>query len=233
MRNSKEIEVAKIDKKVTGYIVMAFIREEINVSIKRLDTADDKYMTALSKLHMAAFPDFFLTQLGLSFLKTLYRGYMEDENSGILVAEIDGELAGFGAYSNEYSSLYKGLVKRHLLHFAACSVIAVIRHPSFIKRLLGAFKKSDEVKKEEAYVELASICVNPKIESNGIGSKLIDKLKEITAFSEYEYINLETDACNNDVVNKFYIKNGFQLVRSYATAEGRKMNEYRYYGEQR
>lgn len=201
------------------------------VSIRELDTVNDKYIITLSKLHMAAFPDFFLTQLGLSFLKTLYRGYIEDENSGILVAEINGKLAGFIAYSNEYSRFYKRLLKRYLFQFAFCSLLAVIRHPSFIKRLLGAFKKSDEVKKEEAYVELASICVNPKIESRGIGSKLIDKLKEITDFSAHKYINLETDACGNDVVNKFYIKNGFQLARSYVTAEGRKMNEYRYYEE--
>lgn len=210
---------------------MVSIRKQAKVFIRKLDKADDKYITILSKLHMAAFPDFFLTQLGLPFLKTLYRGYMEDVNSGILVAEINGKLAGFIAYSNEYSRFYKGLLKRYLIRFAFCSLFAVIRHPSFIKRLLGAFKKSNEVKKEEAYVELASICVNPKIESKGIGSRLIDKLKEITDFSSYEYINLETDACGNDAVNKFYIKNGFQLARSYMTAEGRMMNEYRYHGE--
>lgn len=198
------------------------------LSIRLLDNVDDNFITKLSKLHMAAFPDFFLTQLGLAFLKTLYRGYMEDENSGIIVAEVNGKLAGFIAYSNEYSRFYKGLLKRHLIRFAFCSLLAVIRHPSFCKRLLGAFKKSEEVKKEEAYVELASICVNPKVESKGIGSKLIDKLKEITDFTVYEYINLETDARDNDAVNKFYIKNGFQLARSYVTAEGRKMNEYRY-----
>ena len=198
------------------------------VSIRVLDNADENFIAKLSKLHMAAFPDFFLTQLGLPFLKTLYRGYMEDENSGIIVAEVNGKLAGFIAYSNEYSRFYKGLLKRHLIRFAFYSIFAVIHHPSFCKRLLRAFKKSNEVKKEEAYVELASICVNPKIGSKGIGSKLIDKLKEITDFTVYEYINLETDACDNNAVNKFYIKNGFQLARSYRTAEGRKMNEYRY-----
>ena len=202
------------------------------ISIRKLDNADDKYITTLAKLHMTAFPKFFLTQLGLPFLKTLYRGYMEDENSGILVAEINGKLAGFIAYSNEYSKFYKGLLKRHLIRFAACSLLAVIRHPSFCKRLLGAFRKSDEVKKEDAYVELASICVHPKAGGKGIGSRLIDKLKDITVFTAYKYINLETDACDNDAVNNFYLRNGFQLARSYVTAEGRKMNEYRYYGEQ-
>ena len=166
------------------------------ISIRKLDNADDKYITTLSKLHMTAFPNFFLTQLGLPFLKTLYRGYMEDENSGILVAEINGKLAGFIAYSNEYSKFYKGLLKRHLIRFAACSLLAVIRHP--------------------------------KAGGKGIGSRLIDKLKDITDFTAYKYINLETDACDNDAVNNFYLRNGFQLARSYVTAEGRKMNEYSY-----
>lgn len=200
------------------------------VSIRKLNEIDDRYITSLSKLHMKAFPNFFLTKLGLLFLKTLYKGYIEDENSGILVAEIDGKLAGFIAYSNEYSRFYKGLLKKHLIRFGFCSLLAVIRHPSFCKRLLGAFKKSNEVRKEEAYVELASICVNPKVGKRGVGSQLIQYLKDITDFSTYAFINLETDACNNDAVNHFYVRNGFDLVRRFVTAEGRKMNEYRYYG---
>ena len=87
------------------------------------------------------------------------------------------------------------------------------------------------MKKEDAYVELSSICVHPKAAGKGIGSRLIDKLKGITDFTVYKYINLETDACDNAAVNLFYLGNGFQLARSYVTAEGRKMNEYRYYGE--
>ena len=83
------------------------------VAIRELGTVDDKYITALSKLHMAAFPEFFLTQLGLPFLKSLYRGYMEDENSGIIVAEIGGCPVGFIAYSNDYSKFYKDLLKNH------------------------------------------------------------------------------------------------------------------------
>lgn len=198
------------------------------VSIKELHSADKNTILTIAQLHKRAFPSFFLTQLGTPFLTTLYTGYMEDKDSGIIVAENKGRIIGFIAYSKDYSRFYKGLMKNHLLKFAFCSLGAAVRHPSFIKRLLGAFKKSDSVVKEEKYVELSSICVDPRIESRGLGSKLIDYLKGIVDFNTYAYINLETDAEDNEGANHFYVKNGFRLTRIFTTAEGRKMNEYRF-----
>ena len=196
--------------------------------IRELNEANKDYIKTIAELHKRAFPSFFLTQLGVPFLRTLYTGYMEDEDSGIIVAEDGDKLVGFIAYSNDYARFYKGLIKNHLIKFAFCSFGAAVRHPSFIKRLLGAFKKSYSVVKEEKYVELASICVDPAIESKGVGSALIDYLKRNVDFDKFAYINLETDADGNDGVNKFYLKNGFELARTFTTAEGRHMNEYRY-----
>lgn len=198
------------------------------ISIREIKKVNKTQIARISRLHMKAFPSFFLTQLGSSFLETLYMGYIEDEKSGIIIAEHKGDIIGFVAYSKDYSAFYKGLIKHHLLKFAYCSFKAALRHPSFTKRLVGAFKKSSDVVKEENYVELSSICVNPDMEQNGIGSALIDRLKEKVDFKQFAYINLETDAENNEKANLFYIKNGFKLFREYSTAEGRKMNEYRY-----
>lgn len=199
-------------------------------NIYQLKNASPAYVRSIAELHKKAFPAFFLTQLGLPFLRTLYTGYLEDSDSGIIVAEENDSLIGFIAYSNNYPRFYKGLIKNHLMKFAVCSLGTAIRHPSFIKRILGAFKKSESVVKSERYVELASICVDPKIEGKGVGSSLIDYLKSGVDFNTYAYINLETDADNNDGANRFYQKNGFKLERSFTTAEGRRMNEYRYGG---
>ena len=200
------------------------------ITIRNMSEQEKGSIRKLSKLHTRAFPDFFLTQLGVNFLDALYKGYLSDERSGIIVAENNGRLAGFIAYSYDYPNFYKGLMKKHLLRFAVCSMGAALRHPSFIKRLLGAFKKSESVVKSEKYVELASICVDPRMGNHGIGSKLIDHLKGMVDLDKYAYINLETDAVNNDAVNRFYVKNGFKLARTYFSAEGRKMNEYRFGG---
>lgn len=199
------------------------------VQIRELDKKLDKgHVKLIATLHQRAFPRFFLTQLGRPFLNALYTGYMEDKDSGIIVAQNGERVEGFIAYSNDYSSFFRGLVRHHLLRFAICSFTAAIRHPSFIKRLFGAFAKSDSVAKTERYVELASICVDPNAEGSGIGTALIAYLKKKTDFSKFAYINLETDADYNDRANSFYVKNGFRLFRTYATNEGRRMNEYRY-----
>ena len=196
--------------------------------IRELEQKDRNLIPSLALLHKAAFPSFFLTQLGIPFLKTLYTGYLEDAESGIIVAEEDNRVIGLIAYSKDYPKFYKGLIKHHIIKFAFCSLGAAIRHPSFIKRLLGAFKKSESVVKTERYVELASIGVDPNCKSKGIGSALISYLKKQIDFSKFAYINLETDAVDNDAANRFYVKNGFILEREFTTAEGRKMNEYRF-----
>lgn len=198
------------------------------VEIKKIERADSDTIERIAAIHMDGFPAFFLTKLGKRFIKLLYRCYIDDNESGIIVAKDDEGIVGFIAYSNDYPAFYKKLIKRHLIQFAAYSLEASIKHPSFVKRLLGAFRKSEDVKKNEKYVEIASICVDPKKASRGTGTMLMEYIKEDVNFSEYEYINLETDAGNNDRVNNFYKKNGFRLERTYTTREGRKMNEYRY-----
>lgn len=187
-----------------------------------------EYIDKIAKLHAEAFPRFFLTQLGMPFLRTLYQCYIKDESSGVFVAEDGEELLGFIAYSKDYPAFYKNLIRHHLLRFALCSLRALIRHPSFARRLLAAFRKSDAVVKNEKYVQLASICVKPQTGHRGIGSALVQHLIQQTDFESYAYINLETDAQDNEAVNRFYQKNGFRLARQFETSEGRKMNEYRY-----
>lgn len=180
-------------------------------------------------IHMETFKGFFLTFLGKGFLKQMYKGFISHANSGLIIAKIDGEIVGVLAYSENLSAFYKYLLKTKLLSFAWYSLGAAIRRPSTIYRLIRAFLKPSETKRNEKYVELSSIGVDPKMKGKNIGTMMIDKLKSMFDVNRFAYINLETDAIDNDSVNSFYIKNGFKLARSFETLEGRKMNEYRWY----
>ena len=80
-----------------------------------------------------------------------------------------------------------------------------------IKHLIPYLKEChyrNEVKREEKYIELSSIGVDPTNKCKGVGSLLIDELKKTVDFDKFAYITLETDAVNNDGAIHFYEKNG-------------------------
>lgn len=179
-------------------------------------------------IHMQSFSGFFLTFLGKGFLKQLYKGFIEHEDSGLLTAIEDDKIIGFLAYSADLSSFYKCLLRRHFFSLAWYAGVAFLRNPPIFFRLLRAFSYSENAKRDEKYVELSSIGVLPDMEGKGVGTHLISTLKRKVNTDKYQYIKLETDAENNEAANNFYKKNGFVLDHEYVTHEGRRMNEYRF-----
>ena len=202
---------------------------KVGAQVKIASLKNKKRVNEIVNIHMQSFTGFFLTFLGKGFLKQLYTGFIEHEGSGIITAVNDNdEIVGFLAYSDDMSSFYKYLIKTRLIPFVWYSIGATIRKPSAMVRLIRAFLKPGETRRKEKYVELSSIGVSPEAKRQHIGSRMIDKLKEMFDADKFAYINLETDAVNNDGANAFYVKNGFKLERSFETPEGRKMNEYRW-----
>ena len=197
--------------------------------IEKVECEQKEIIKEVVSIHLDSFKGFFLTFMGKGFLREMYRSFCEHSASGLLVAKNDdGQILGFLAFSSELSGLYKYMLKKRLIVFAWYSLGAFLRKPKVFFRLFRAFLKPGESKREEKYMELSSIGVSSKHTASGVGTTLIDELKKITDFSIYEYITLETDAENNEAANGFYLKNGFKLVRTYHTHEGRAMNEYRF-----
>lgn len=201
------------------------------IAIREVKSEEKELINDIVSIHLNTFTGFFLTFMGRGFLNQMYRSYCDHDESGILVAEDNGKAIGFLAYSGDFSGLYKFMIKTRLIPFGWYSVGAFFRRPSAFMRIIKAFLKPSEVKREEKYVELSSIGVDPTIKSKGVGSLLIDELKKIVDFNKFAYITLETDAVNNDGAIHFYEKNGFVRERMYETDEGRKMYEYRFVGE--
>ena len=199
-----------------------------SMEIRNISNLEKKVINDVVSIHLETFQGFFLTFMGRGFLNLLYLSYAEYNNSGVLVAFEDEKPIGFLAYSGDLSGLYKYMIRKRLIPFAWYSFGAFLRKPTVFLRLVRAFLKPGEVKRNEKYLELASIGVLPNLKRKGVGTKLIDTLKSKIDFNEYSYITLETDAVNNDGVNCFYLRNGFVLEREFETNEGRKLFEYRY-----
>lgn len=198
------------------------------MQIRKIENTEKDTINDIVSIHLNTFTGFFLTFMGRGFLNLMYRSYAEYKDSGILIAIEEEKPVGFLAYSGDLSGLYKYMIKKRLIPFGWYSLGAFFRKPTVFMRLVRAFLKPGETMREEKYVELASIGVDPNVKSKGVGSQLIDALKAQVDFSEYAYITLETDAVNNEGANHFYQKNGFVLEREFETNEGRKMYEYRW-----
>ena len=201
------------------------------INIREVKCDEKKLINDIVTIHLNTFTGFFLTFMGRGFLNQMYTSYCDYEEAGLLVAEEDGKAIGFLAYSSNFSGLYKFMIKTRLIRFGWYSIGAFFRRPSAFMHIISAFLKPGEAKREEKYVELSSIGVDPNIKSKGIGSLLIDSLKRKVDFTKFAYINLETDAVDNEGAIHFYEKNGFVRERTFETDEGRKMYEYRFVGE--
>lgn len=201
------------------------------IAIREVKSEEKELINDIVSIHLNTFTGFFLTFMGRGFLNRMYRSYCDHDESGLLIAEDNGKAVGFLAYSGNFSGLYKFMIKTRLIPFGWYSVGAFFRRPSAFMHIIKAFLKPSEVKREEKYVELSSIGVDPTIKSKGVGSLLIDELKKSVDFNKFAYITLETDAVDNDGAIHFYEKNGFVRERMYETDEGRKMYEYRFVGE--
>lgn len=198
------------------------------MKIKNINKDDNIAVDEIVDIHIATFTGFFLTFMGKGFLRVMYGCYCTHNESGLVGAFDDDNLLGFLAYSKNMSGLYKHMLKNKFLSFIWYSLLAFLRKPKIFLRLFRALLKPSESNRNEKYIEISSIGVKPAYKSKGIGTQLIDYIKKTSDLSKYKYINLETDAVDNDDVNEFYVKNGFELSRTYLTAEGRKMNEYRW-----
>lgn len=201
------------------------------INIREVKCDEKKLIDDIVTIHLNTFTGFFLTFMGRGFLNQMYKSYCYYEEAGLFVAEEDGKAIGFLAYSSNFSGLYKFMIKTRLIQFGWYSIGAFLRRPSAFLHIISAFLKPGEAKREEEYVELSSIGVDPNIKSKGIGSLLIDSLKRKVDFTKFAYINLETDAVDNEGAIHFYEKNGFVRERMFETDEGRKMYEYRFIGE--
>ncbi|MGT2686384.1 GNAT family N-acetyltransferase [Streptococcus porcinus] len=180
------------------------------------------------EIHLSVFPNFFLTFLGKGFLCTLYLGFLEHDSSGIIIAREDENVLGFLAYSKDLSDFYKWLLKHKVIYFGFYGLKACVKSPKAIVRLIRAFLYPVQASKIERYIEISSIGVLTDTSNTGIGSQLIQSIPNIVDMTGYKYIELTTDAINNEKANYFYKKNGFVLNRTFETPEGRRMNEYRY-----
>lgn len=180
------------------------------------------------RLHEVCFPNHFLTFLGKHFLKCYYKGILAyDKSLAFTIKNGKSQSIGFVTGVINPSNFYKNILKRDWFKYIFAAFLAMVKNPKIIPRLFRAVNKPKEAKVGNHIIELTSIAISPKEENKGYGQILLNHFCQEASLRGCEEIVLYTDAENNEKVNYFYKKLGFEISKLYTTKEGRKMYEYK------
>jgi ribosomal protein S18 acetylase RimI-like enzyme len=192
---------------------------EIRVADINLD------LNQIVDLHIQAFPNFFLTAMGTSFVTEYYRAVLEFSENISLVAIQGEKTLGFVVGFGNPIAFYQ-FYKARRLRLIPIILLALIKKPRLLKRILLNFYRISSVTSLKSDVELSSIGVDSSMTQTGIGKSLIKTFVKLARERGYRSVYLTTDAEENAGVNLFYIKQGFTLEHTFVLGN-RKMNEYR------
>lgn len=178
------------------------------------------------RIHLDAFPGFFLTFLGANFLGEFYEAARLDPTGIALVASADERLHGFVVGTVEPGGFYGRLLRTRWHRFALASLRAVIRRPAIIPRLVRALLLPSQSAHLDQSALLMSLAVDPSGQGRGTGGRLVSAFLATAHARGCRRVLLTTDRDDNDSVNHFYRRQGFDVCREYRTPEGRAMIEY-------
>jgi ribosomal protein S18 acetylase RimI-like enzyme len=85
------------------------------IAVRRAEAGD---LSEVVRAHMQAFQGYFLTTLGPAFLEAYYGAFLHANDSVLLVATIEGEIAGFVAGTIDVERLYARLYRPNFARLA-------------------------------------------------------------------------------------------------------------------
>jgi ribosomal protein S18 acetylase RimI-like enzyme len=183
---------------------------------------------AIVKLHCQAFPEFFLTLLGESFLQNLYQSFCTHPSGVLIVACESGQVLGFAAGTVSPDVFFSEVRKARWAKFLVAALPAAIRHPIIVsgKLFSALFYRGERPVELPGAALLSSIGVDPNIIGRSIGSGLLHEFEVRMKAQLANAVYLTTDGSNNERANNFYRKCGYSPESHYYQRRKRLMVRY-------
>jgi len=192
----------------------------MEVYIKKILELD---IEKIVEIHNAAFENFFLTELGPSFLKTYYRSVFFS-NDGVFLKAVSAEnkILGFCAATKLSAGFNFRIIKNNFYAFLFHGIKMFFSNPKKLLHIMKNFKKTNvSVNDDKQYAELLSIATLPQYQGAGIGKKLLCELEHYV--DKETIISLTTDSENNNKAINFYKRCGYEIWYDFITYPDRKM----------
>jgi ribosomal protein S18 acetylase RimI-like enzyme len=183
----------------------------------------ETYIDELVTVHIDAFPNFFLTDLGRDFLKLYYDSVRRSSHGILLGVFYDDKLLGFCAACTESNGFNKSLIKQDWLKYAYMSVKILLTSPMALIRLGKNLTKHADASDDGQYAELLSIGVAQSAQGKGVGKLLLNQLENHLREQNVELLSLTTDYYDNDKTLQFYKARQFNIMNEFITYPNRKM----------
>jgi len=181
----------------------------------------------LARLHREAFPGFFLTSLGEGFLGQLYRGFSASPEAICLVACSEGSIVGVVAGPVRPREFFRHLLLTRGAAFLLAAVPGLLRHPWRVaRRLLAAPFYRGEAPRRESAALVSTVCVAPSARGSGVAARMLEQFCSAASKRGAKCVYLTTDRDENERVNAFYARAGFELDEQIRRDGGRVMNRY-------
>lgn len=185
-------------------------------------------LAELSRLHVEAFPGFFLTSLGEPFLRLLYDSFVNEPDGICIVAEEGGRVVGLVAGTMEPNGFFRRILRRRGWRFGLAALPGLVKNPAFAIRKCGGaiFYRGERPSGNPDAVLLSSLAVSPSIQSKGVGRRLVEAFNGEVARRGGSAVYLTTDNQGNDRTNRFYESCGFVLLDTFERPGNRTMNRW-------
>lgn len=177
-------------------------------------------------IHIAAFPDFFLTQLGSRFLCLMYRAFLLSPVSVFVVCQrADGHLCGFAVGALQSGPRDRRLALQFLPKFIWAIIPALLRRPLWIIQRIWArfFETGGAPVVSSQAVMLRSIGVSPEAQGGGVAAALLSSFERLGLSLGSTEIALTTDVDNNERAQGFYRKQGYEVQAQFCQDGDRQM----------
>ena len=187
-------------------------------NLKQEDVSD------IAKGHIISFSGFFLSSLGLNFLKTYYSACLNNKDTiAIGLFDDNGKLQGFATGTLKASGYHKKILLNNFYNFFISLIGVILVRPNVLARLFFNLNKSPKKSDKKDYAELMSISILPEFKGLGYGKVLLDEFESTAKKMGAIRLALTTDFYNNLSVLNFYKINNYEIYYDFITYPNRKM----------
>lgn len=182
-------------------------------------------VSAVVDVHIAAFPGFFLTTLGPTFLKVMYRAFLSSEAGIFIVAKDNHGARGFAVGVLKSAGKDRVLALRFLPHFLIAVIPGFLRSPMKVaRRLLSQFLGAGgQPEIPDGASVLRSIGIRPEEVGSGLASELLKEYENASIVKGARSVALTTDVIENERAIRFYRKNGYEIKQQFRQGNARLM----------